>query len=62
MSIEMLAGTGVKLSFFSIKKIGKFGAVFASIPLPIFAGLYCLFFAYVGRCNRNQVKQYIKIL
>lgn len=32
--------------FFSI--LGKFGAVFASIPAPIFAALYCLFFAYVG--------------
>ena len=28
--------------------VGKFGAVFASIPPPIFAALYCLFFAYVG--------------
>lgn len=27
---------------------GKFGAVFASIPAPIVAALYCLFFAYVG--------------
>jgi nucleobase transporter 1/2 len=27
---------------------GKFGAVFASIPAPIIAALYCLFFAYVG--------------
>ncbi|PQQ02943.1 hypothetical protein Pyn_11833 [Prunus yedoensis var. nudiflora] len=32
--------------FFSI--LGKFGAVFASIPGPIIAALYCLFFAYVG--------------
>ncbi|KAG4932707.1 hypothetical protein JHK87_046709 [Glycine soja] len=32
--------------FFSI--LGKFGAVFASIPPPIVAALYCLFFAYVG--------------
>ncbi|KAK2968606.1 hypothetical protein RJ640_005273, partial [Escallonia rubra] len=32
--------------FFSI--LGKFGAVFASIPAPIIAALYCLFFAYVG--------------
>ncbi|KAG9156468.1 hypothetical protein Leryth_019979 [Lithospermum erythrorhizon] len=32
--------------FFSI--LGKFGAVFASIPAPIVAALYCLFFAYVG--------------
>ena len=27
---------------------GKFGAVLASIPLPIFAALYCVLFAYVG--------------
>ncbi|XP_059654518.1 uncharacterized protein LOC132301266 [Cornus florida] len=32
--------------FFSI--LGKFGAVFASIPAPIIAALYCLFLAYVG--------------
>ncbi|CAL9773894.1 unnamed protein product [Musa acuminata subsp. burmannicoides] len=32
--------------FFSI--LGKFGAVFASIPGSIIAALYCLFFAYVG--------------
>ncbi|KAH7550424.1 hypothetical protein JRO89_XS13G0189400 [Xanthoceras sorbifolium] len=32
--------------FFSV--LGKFGAVFASIPAPIIAALYCLFFAYVG--------------
>ncbi|KAI3440662.1 uncharacterized protein J3R85_003441 [Psidium guajava] len=32
--------------FFSV--LGKFGAVFASIPAPIVAALYCLFFAYVG--------------
>ncbi|THG21822.1 hypothetical protein TEA_028816 [Camellia sinensis var. sinensis] len=30
--------------FFSI--IGKFGAFFASIPLPIVAALYCFFFGY----------------
>ncbi|GJN40370.1 hypothetical protein PR202_gb29577 [Eleusine coracana subsp. coracana] len=35
--------------FFSI--LGKFGAIFASIPLPIFAALYCIFFAYVGACG-----------
>jgi len=28
--------------------VGKFGAVFASIPPAIVAALYCLFFAYVG--------------
>ncbi|XP_038712929.1 nucleobase-ascorbate transporter 6-like [Tripterygium wilfordii] len=48
--------------FFSI--LGKFGAVFASIPAPIIAALYCLFFAYVGAaglgflqfCNLNSFK------
>ncbi|KAG6761284.1 hypothetical protein POTOM_034493 [Populus tomentosa] len=28
--------------------LGKFGAVLASIPLPIVAALYCVLFAYVG--------------
>ncbi|PIM99846.1 Xanthine/uracil transporter [Handroanthus impetiginosus] len=32
--------------FFSV--LGKFGAVFASIPIPIFAALYCIFFGYLG--------------
>ncbi|KAL8457708.1 hypothetical protein ACS0TY_035538 [Phlomoides rotata] len=32
--------------FFSI--LGKFGAVFASIPAPIVAAFYCLFFGYFG--------------
>nr|CAB3456966.1 unnamed protein product [Digitaria exilis] len=36
-------GIGILLDSF----FGKFGALFASIPLPIFAGMYCLFFAYV---------------
>ncbi|TYI94324.1 hypothetical protein E1A91_D02G195500v1 [Gossypium mustelinum] len=48
--------------FFSI--LGKFGAVFASIPAPIIAALYCLFFGYVGSgglsllqfCNLNNFK------
>ncbi|OIW18356.1 hypothetical protein TanjilG_31496 [Lupinus angustifolius] len=48
--------------FFSI--LGKFGAVFASIPPPIIAALYCLFFAYVGAgglsflqfCNLNSFR------
>lgn len=48
--------------FFSI--LGKFGAVFASIPAPIFAALYCIFFAYVGSvglsflqfCNLNSFR------
>ncbi|KAJ8753535.1 hypothetical protein K2173_022776 [Erythroxylum novogranatense] len=48
--------------FFSI--LGKFGAVFASIPPPIIAALYCLFFGYVGAgglsflqfCNLNSFR------
>ncbi|XP_019086037.1 PREDICTED: nucleobase-ascorbate transporter 5-like [Camelina sativa] len=48
--------------FFSV--LGKFGAVFASIPSPIIAALYCLFFAYVGAgglsllqfCNLNSFR------
>lgn len=48
--------------FFSI--LGKFGAVFASIPGPIVAALYCVFFAYVGSvglsflqfCNLNSFR------
>lgn len=31
---------------------GKFGAIFASIPFPIFAALYCLFFGLVGEQHR----------
>ncbi|GAV85186.1 Xan_ur_permease domain-containing protein [Cephalotus follicularis] len=48
--------------FFSI--LGKFGAVFASIPAPIIAAIYCLLFAYVGSaglsllqfCNLNSFR------
>ncbi|KAF9605418.1 hypothetical protein IFM89_017157 [Coptis chinensis] len=48
--------------FFSI--LGKFGAIFASIPAPIVAAFYCLFFAYVGSaglsflqfCNLNSFR------
>ncbi|XVE57092.1 hypothetical protein DITRI_Ditri04bG0064200 [Diplodiscus trichospermus] len=48
--------------FFSI--LGKFGALFASIPAPIIAALYCIFFAYVGAggisflqfCNLNSFR------
>ncbi|KAG6401686.1 hypothetical protein SASPL_138550 [Salvia splendens] len=32
--------------FFSV--LGKFGAVFASIPMPIVAAFYCVFFGYFG--------------
>ncbi|XP_022759016.1 nucleobase-ascorbate transporter 1 isoform X1 [Durio zibethinus] len=34
------------MMFFST--LGKFGAVFASIPFPIFAALYCVLFGLVG--------------
>ncbi|PSR99918.1 Nucleobase-ascorbate transporter 10 [Actinidia chinensis var. chinensis] len=45
--------------FFSV--LGKFGAFFASIPLPILAALYCILFGYVSSaglgllqyCNLN---------
>ncbi|XP_058081147.1 nucleobase-ascorbate transporter 7-like [Magnolia sinica] len=48
--------------FFSV--LGKFGAVFASIPMPIVAALYCILFAYVGSaglgflqfCNVNSFR------
>ncbi|XP_050875404.1 putative nucleobase-ascorbate transporter 10 [Lathyrus oleraceus] len=48
--------------FFSV--FGKFGAVFASIPLPIIAALYCIFFGYVSSaglgflqfCNLNSFR------
>ncbi|KAJ8640762.1 hypothetical protein MRB53_017456 [Persea americana] len=48
--------------FFSV--LGKFGAVFASIPLPIVAALYCIFFVYVASaglgylqfCNLNSFR------
>eukprot|EP00268_Persea_americana_P012080 TRINITY_DN1506_c0_g1_i3.p1 TRINITY_DN1506_c0_g1~~TRINITY_DN1506_c0_g1_i3.p1 ORF type:complete len:541 (+),score=79.64 TRINITY_DN1506_c0_g1_i3:1129-2751(+) len=48
--------------FFSV--LGKFGAIFASIPAPIVAALYCIFFGYVGAgglsflqfCNLNSFR------
>ncbi|RZC79766.1 hypothetical protein C5167_042340 [Papaver somniferum] len=48
--------------FFSV--LGKFGSIFASIPAPIIAAFYCLFFAYVGSagvsflqfCNLNSFR------
>lgn len=48
--------------FFSM--LGKFGAVFASIPMPIVAALYCIFFGYVASaglgflqfCNLNSFR------
>ncbi|GFQ03523.1 nucleobase-ascorbate transporter 6 [Phtheirospermum japonicum] len=38
--------SAVFMIFFSV--LGKFGAVFASIPSSIMGALYCIFFAYVG--------------
>ncbi|KAK9946381.1 hypothetical protein M0R45_011849 [Rubus argutus] len=48
--------------FFSI--FGKFGALFASIPIPIIAALYCILFGYVSSaglgflqfCNLNSFR------
>lgn len=48
--------------FFSV--LGKFGAVLASIPVPIIAALYCILFAYVASaglgllqfCNLNSFR------
>ncbi|KAF6136873.1 hypothetical protein GIB67_018912 [Kingdonia uniflora] len=48
--------------FFSV--LGKFGALFASIPIPIVAALYCILFAYVASaglsllqfCNLNSFR------
>ncbi|CAH9143420.1 unnamed protein product, partial [Cuscuta epithymum] len=44
--------------------LGKFGALFASIPMPVMAALYCVFFAYVSSaglgflqfCNLNSFR------
>ncbi|KAF8013921.1 hypothetical protein BT93_I1703 [Corymbia citriodora subsp. variegata] len=57
--IEISAGF---MLFFSV--LGKFGAVLASIPLPIVAALYCVLFAYVAAaglgllqfCNLNSFR------
>ncbi|KAJ6843471.1 nucleobase-ascorbate transporter 6-like [Iris pallida] len=48
--------------FFSV--LGKFGALFASIPLPLLFGLYCILFAYTASaglgflqfCNLNSMR------
>jgi nucleobase transporter 1/2 len=48
--------------FFSL--FGKFGAIIASIPLPIFSALYCVLFAYSAAaglcflqyCNLNTLR------
>ncbi|CAM8998622.1 unnamed protein product [Rhodiola kirilowii] len=40
--------------FFSI--FGKFGAFFASIPLPIFAAIYCVLFGFVAACGISLIQ------
>ncbi|XP_022134748.1 putative nucleobase-ascorbate transporter 10 isoform X2 [Momordica charantia] len=57
--IQISAGFMIFFSLF-----GKFGALFASIPLPIIAALYCVFFGYVSSaglgflqfCNLNSFR------
>ncbi|XP_077233466.1 nucleobase-ascorbate transporter 7-like isoform X2 [Tasmannia lanceolata] len=54
--------SAVFMIFFST--LGKIGAIFASIPLPIVAALYCIFFGYVASaglgllqfCNINSFR------
>ncbi|KAJ9705273.1 hypothetical protein PVL29_003366 [Vitis rotundifolia] len=58
-AIQISAGF---MLFFSV--LGKFGALFASIPLPIVAAIYCILFAYVASaglsllqfCNLNSFR------
>ncbi|XAR72972.1 hypothetical protein NMG60_11019795 [Bertholletia excelsa] len=40
--------------FFSV--LGKFGAVLASIPLPIFGALYCVLFAFMSSAGLNLLQ------
>lgn len=47
---------------------GKFGAFFASIPLPIFAAIYCILYGIVGKyflisdtCYHFSVLSYLKL-
>ncbi|KAJ7979458.1 Nucleobase-ascorbate transporter-like protein [Quillaja saponaria] len=57
--IQISAGFMILFSLF-----GKFGALFASVPMPIFAALYCVFFGYVSSaglgflqfCNLNSFR------
>ncbi|OIV91146.1 hypothetical protein TanjilG_30368 [Lupinus angustifolius] len=61
-SRKVIQIAAVFMFFFSI--LGKFGAVLASIPLPIFAAIYCVLFAYVASaglgflqfCNLNSFR------
>ncbi|KAG4159949.1 hypothetical protein ERO13_D02G203500v2 [Gossypium hirsutum] len=40
---------------------GKFGAILASIPLPIVAALYCVLFAYVGLSISQYFNEYLLV-
>ncbi|CAL4989518.1 unnamed protein product [Urochloa decumbens] len=61
-SRRVVQSSAVFMILFSI--FGKFGALFASIPGPIIAAIYCLLFAYVGTagiaflqfCNLNSFR------
>ncbi|KAI8025779.1 Nucleobase-ascorbate transporter 4 [Camellia lanceoleosa] len=54
--------SAVFMLFFSV--FGKFGAILASIPLPIFGAMYCILFAYMSSaglgllqfCNLNSFR------
>ncbi|KAL4341670.1 hypothetical protein GQ457_08G015480 [Hibiscus cannabinus] len=48
------------MMFFSI--LGKFGAVFASIPFPIFAALYCVLFGLVGTEKLNPKLYFTRVI
>jgi hypothetical protein len=52
--------TQADFNFVYLGQTGKFGALFASIPLPIFAGMYCVFFAYVGMFRYLNPTAYIR--
>ncbi|KAL5559188.1 hypothetical protein UlMin_035399 [Ulmus minor] len=61
-SRQVIQLSALFMIFFSV--FGKFGAIFASIPLPIVAALYCVLFGYVASaglgflqfCNLNSFR------
>jgi nucleobase transporter 1/2 len=36
--------------------VGKFGALFASIPFTIFAAIYCVMFVIVGKYHSRRIE------
>ncbi|KEH20678.1 nucleobase-ascorbate transporter-like protein [Medicago truncatula] len=46
-SRRVIQVSGGFMIFFAM--LGKFGALFASIPFPIFAAIYCVLFGLVGK-------------